>query len=107
MLDVYLICSVREGETCCAASGVRTEEGHAPDTPCSLSTHLDKKLWLTSFREMHTRVLYQHFMYAFTTISIIIDPDVSLLLHKYSSLYIAHLRQECHNSKCGIFELLV
>jgi hypothetical protein len=90
VLDVYLICSGREGETCSAASGVQTEEGHAPDTPCSLSTQKDKKLWLTSFREMHTRVHCQHFLNALTTISVIIDPDDSLLLQKYSSLYIAH-----------------
>jgi hypothetical protein len=86
VLDVYLICSGSEGETCSAASGVQTEEGHAPGTPCSLSTHLDKKLWLTSFREMHTRVPYQHFMNALPTISVIIYPDDSLLLHKYPSL---------------------
>jgi len=26
---------------------------------------------------------------------------------KFIMLYIAHLQQECHNSKVGIFELLV
>jgi hypothetical protein len=64
---MYLICSVREGETCSAARGVQTEEGHAPDTPCGQSTHLDKKLWLTSFRERHTRVPYQRFLNASQT----------------------------------------
>jgi hypothetical protein len=35
------------------------------------------------------------------------DDDDSLLLHKYSSLYIANLRQVCHNSKFGFFSFLV
>ena len=55
----------------------------------------------------HPHLLHSHYEWILSDRTVVNALVLKLDMYTSGRLYIAHLRQECHNSKFGIFELLV
>jgi hypothetical protein len=79
-----VLCSAREGETCSAARGVHTEEGHAPDTTPQPACTPRQKVVVSlvpwkEHKECPTNVFSMHVL----LFSTIIGRDICLLVYRY------------------------